>query len=73
MGRRSFVPLKEWNVGEGFLELEGTFRELTRKEEDVMLKRATREALDRLWARKGVRGATRDARSNPVSREVRYK
>ena len=57
--------------GEGFVELERTMRALSRKEEDVLLKRATREALDKLWRRKGVTG--KDTPRSPVSREVRYK
>ena len=73
MGRQVYRPPKTdtFKPGEGFVELERTMRALSRKEEDVLLKRATREALDKLWRRKGV--TAKDTRSNPVSREVRYK
>ena len=73
MGRQVYRPPKDdrFKPGEGFVELERTMRALSRKEEDVLLKRATREALDKLWRRKGV--TAKDTRSNPVSREVRYK
>ena len=57
--------------GEGFAELERTMRALSRKEEDVLLKRATREALDKMWRRKGVTGE--DTPRSPVSRVIRYK
>ena len=73
MGRQVYRPPKTdtFKPGEGFVELERTMRALSRKEEDVLLKRATREALDKLWRRKGVTG--KDTPRSPVSREVRYK
>lgn len=73
MGRQVYRPPKDdrFKPGEGFVQLENTFRELTRKQEDKLLKQATREALDKLWRRKGV--TAKNTRSNPVSREVRYK
>ena len=73
MGRQVYRPPKTdtFKPGEGFAELERTMRALSRKEEDVLLKRATREALDKLWRRKGVTG--KDTPRSPVSREVRYK
>ena len=73
MGRQVYRPPKDdrFKPGEGFVELERTMRALSRKEEDVLLKRATREALDKMWRRKGVTG--KDTPRSPVSREVRYK
>ena len=56
MARRIYRPPKAdtFVPGEGFVELEKTFRALLRKGKDPKLKRATREALDRMWRRKGV-------------------
>ena len=73
MGRQVYRPPKTdtFKPGEGFVELERTMRALSRKEEDVLLKRATREALDKMWRRKGV--TWKDTPRSPVSREVRYK
>ena len=73
MGRQVYRPPKSdaFKPGEGFVQLENTFRELSRKQEDKLLKQATREALDKLWRRKGVTG--KNAPRSPVSREVRYK
>ena len=78
MGRQVYRPPKQntFKPGEGFVQLENTFRELTRKQEDVLLKRATREALDKMWRRKGIAceaGKTNNLPRIPVSREVRYK
>ena len=83
MGRQVYRPPKQdtFKPGEGFVELERTMRALSRKEEDKLLKRATREALDKMWRRKGIaceagttKGVTgKDMPRSPVSREVRYK
>ena len=56
MGRQVYRPPKDdrFKPGEGFVELERIMRALTRKEEDKLLKRATREALDKMWRRKGI-------------------
>ena len=54
--------------GEGFVELERTMRALSLKQEDVLLKRATREALDKMWRRKGVAVKSNTERRSAVRR-----
>jgi hypothetical protein len=59
MGRQVYRPPKDdrFKPGEGFKELEVVMRALSRKQEDVLLKQATREALDKMWRQKGVKKA----------------
>ena len=70
MGRQVYRPPKQdtFKPGEGFVELERTMRALSRKEEDKLLKRATREALDKLWRRKGVAVKSNTERRSAVRR-----
>jgi hypothetical protein len=70
MARRLYRPPKQdtFQPGEGFKELERTFRALSKRQEDHNLKRATREALDALWRRKGVAVGSNTERRSAVRR-----
>lgn len=74
MGRQVYRPLKQdtFKPGEGFKELEVSMRALSRKDEDKLLKRATREALDKMWRRKGVATSANASVVPPKRRRVTY-